>query len=159
MTLKETIEANILTMLGNILPGNTVTIEGQQYTYQTDAGTNVYEGLEYTEHTEDTAHLALFRGELTSRISGDEGVPLGFEHHHYGLNIEGMILDDKRGTEGEKLRRDLVQTVKSDDFCQYFLGRAVTDLKSKSTIQIGEEVFSQVSVSFTCVFRTLYGAE
>lgn len=156
-TLKEQIKATIVGHLQNIAPGNSITVNGSEYVYQTAAGANVHEELEYTEHEDTLPYLALFFGK--NLINKGTTPPNGFDHHTLEIAIEGVIDDDKNGAEGEKLRRDIVQTVRSESFCAGFLIGKPSELSSETAVQQGEEVTSFVRVEFNIIYRTREGGE
>lgn len=160
MTKKEQIETSILDLLAGIRLGNSIVVsDNNTYSYQTDAGLNVFREIEYTENPDINTFIAAFYGEHSTYSSGPEGVPFGYEHHDFSITIEGMIPDDKAGTAGEKLRRDICQTVRSSLFCAGLLLQYPIGLTSSSVVNQGEDVFSGVKVSFSVKYRTLKGAE
>jgi hypothetical protein len=124
--------------------------------YNTDAGQHVYWELEYTEHPEVIPSLALFRGEQVSGFGGDVPAGLGEENHQYPFHVEGFIEDDKLGTNGEKLRADIVRRLRQDPTLGG-LAEEIQQISSSVAVQQGEEVFSCVQVSFTVFYVTLIG--
>lgn len=158
MTTKDSIETRIKELLAAIRQGASVTVYGTDYTFQTDAGANVYTELEHTEYPDTLPQLSFFRGELISGEDVIEDVMSGEIGHSYAVKINGAITDTKDGAEGDRLRTDIVKTLQSDPtlsgLCQH-----LTTITSSSAVGQGEEVISIVEVTLTYQYTTALGGE
>lgn len=150
MTIQDQIDSYIATLLATITIANG---------YQTDAGAVVYKNLEYTAYPDVMPSLAWFPGELQSGVEiGPVPPEMGETNHLYTMSWEGFIADDLSGTEGRKLKADLIKALYSD----YRFGGLIEVLdgcKSSVAVQAGDDVFSIVQVSFTIFYVTPYGQE
>jgi hypothetical protein len=149
MTIKAQIDSYLDTLLAGILQANG---------YRTDAGADVFRELEYTERPDVTPCLIIYRGEHTSGVEGDIPPGIGEANNFYPIGVEGFIDDTKDGAEGEKLRADIVRALRSDPLFGG-LTEPLIDIKSSTSVQQGEEVFSCVQVAFTVFYVTAFGEE
>ena len=157
MSTKNAIETYLKELLSTIRLGNSVTVAGTEYLFQTDAGASVFLEQEYTETPDTLPMVALFRGSLTS--GGDiPGVDLLSNGHSYELKIEGAISDTKDGSEGDKLRGDIVKLIRSDRTLGG-LAMPIIEITSQTTLSLAEDVVSLVSVTFTVQYITAIGEE
>lgn len=156
MTIAAEIDAYLKTQLQNILIGQSVKLfNGKTYPFRTNAGRLVDSQLEYTEHPDDMPALVLYSGKNSSSV---EGAELGSENHLQEISIEGFISCDKAGTEGDDLKRDITAVVKADPwFGDLIMG--MQGFETDVAIQIGDEVFAVVKVSFTVQYSAPFGSE
>jgi hypothetical protein len=155
MTIAEQIDIYIKAQLQLILTGAVIATRSGSYTIRTNAGRLVDKQLEYTEHPDDMPALVLYSGKNSSNTDGAE---LGTENHLQEISIEGFIACDKAGTEGDDLKADISAVIKADPW----FGGLIMDLQNFEAdvaIQIGDEVFSVVKVSFTVQYSAPYGSE
>jgi len=157
MTQKETIEAKLLELLATIRPGATIQVNGSAQSFETDAGSLVTVEQEYTETPDSLPVISLFRGDHAIRHDLP-GVSLSHDGHSPAMSIEGEILSDKRGTEGEQLRRDITRVIRSDEFAAVLL-LPPDNIVGSSTVVLGEETIAQVKVNFNAYYRTPLGEE
>lgn len=156
MSVKTQIDQYLITRLATIRAGNNVDLFGQQYAYQTDAGQQVTQDMEFMSFPDDGPLLNLFRGDLSSGYDSEPQPSRGEENHYYDLKIDGVIPDTLDGAEGEKLRQDIVSLLRSDE---YFGGlvQSLGTLTSKVKVMPGNTVKSYVEVSFNAFYVTLWG--
>lgn len=156
MTVADQIDTYLRTQLQKIRTGQTITLfNGMTYAFRTDAGRLVDKQLEYTEHPDDMPALVFYTGKNTSTV---EDAELGMENHLQEVNIEGFIACDKAGTEGDNLKFDITAAIKADP---WFSG-LLTDMQGFETdaaIQIGDDVFAIVKVSFSVLYTVPFGSE
>lgn len=150
MSVLDSIDSYIAALLA------TITIAGG---YQTDAGANVYKNLEYTEHPDVIPCIAWFPGDMQTGVEvGPVPPEMGETNHSYPMSWEGFIADDLDGSEGRKLRADLIQALYRD-FRFGDLIEIIDSCKSSVAVQAGDDIFSIVQVSFTIYYVTPYGQE
>lgn len=147
-------ELDILTALETALNG--ITVAGG---YQTDAGTNVFKNLEYETAPESSLWpcCIYFPGELSSGYEGDIPPALGEQNNFLPILLEGFILDDERGTNGQKLKEDFRKMITA---AGSFGNRVeeVTSYKSDLEVKPGAEGYwSYVSASFVLFYVTPWG--
>jgi hypothetical protein len=156
MSVADQLDTYIRAQLQKILTGQSITLfGGTVYSFRTNAGRLVDKQLEYTEHPDDMPALVFYSGKNTSTT---ENAELGMENHLQEISIEGFIASDKAGTEGDDLRLDIAAAIKADPWW----GGLIMDMQGFETdtaIQIGDEVFTVVKVSFTVLYTAPYGSE
>lgn len=147
-------EQDILTALETALQG--VRIAGG---YQTDAGARVFRNLEYEGAPEADLWpcIIYFPGELKSGVEGDVPPALGEQNNYLPVLIEAYILDDKRGTQGRKLKEDLRRAITAaGDFGGPV--ELVQDYKSATEVKPGADGYwSYVAAEFTLFYVTAWG--
>lgn len=127
--------------------------------YQTEAGMNVYRNLEYETQPEDAIWPCLINlpGELQCGYEGDISPCLGEQNNYLPIKIEGFILDDERGSNGQALKEDLRRAITTAGTFGDLV-ELVQDYSSKAETKSGaENYWSYVSASFTIFFVTLWG--
>lgn len=147
-------ESDILTSLEAALQGILI-ING----YQTDAGTNVFKNLEYETAPESDLYpcTICFPGEVASGYDGDVPPSLGEQNNFLPVRIEAYILDDERGTQGQKLKEDLRKAITA---AGDFSGRVeeLQGYKSGATVNPGADGYwSYVSAELTIFYVTAWG--
>ncbi len=110
MSRYDDIIAAVKTALGGISTANG---------YRTDAGSTVFENLEYQTQPKQLPCLILFPGDVTDSLGGDTPPSQGEENHTLPIEVEGWIKDDETGAQGAALRQDILQALKAD---RYFGG-------------------------------------
>ena len=156
MTIAAQIDAYLKTQLQKILIGQSIRLfNGYVYTFRTGAGRLVDTQMEYTEHPDDMPALVLYSGKNSSNV---EGAELGSENHLQEISIEGFIACDKAGTEGDYLKNDITVVIKSDPWFGGLI-MELQDYEADSAIQIGDEVFAVVKVTFTVLYSAPFGSE
>jgi len=147
-------ELAILTQLETALRGVTVA-NG----YQTDAGKSVFKNLEYETAPEADLWpcIIYFPGELSSGTDGEVPAGLGEQNNFLPVTLEAYIVDDERGTAGQKLKEDLRKAITAAGrFGE--LVELVQDYKSATEVRAGAESYwSAVSASFILFYVTPWG--
>jgi len=150
MTVQDQINSYIAALLANITTANG---------YQTNAGNDVFRELEYTTAPDVMPSIAWFPGELTTGIEvGPVQPELGEINHLYPMSWEGFVADDLAGTQGRKLKADLVKALFTDVSCGGLV-ELIDGCKSNVAVQAGDEIFSIVRVEFAIFYVTPFGQE
>lgn len=159
MTIAGQIDNYIKNQLLKIRVGQTITLfSGLTYTFRTDAGRIVDKQMEYTEHPDDMPALVYYTGKHSVSTDGDIPAELGMENHTVEVLIEGFILSDKAGSQGDDLKLDITCAIKQDPWCGGLI-LAMTNFETDSAVQIGEEVYSVVKASFSVLYTAPFGSE
>lgn len=150
MTKQDQIDSYISALLKSITIANG---------YQTDAGASVFKELEYTAHPDAMPSIAWFPGDLQSGVEiGPVPPEMGEQNHLYPMSWEGFIADNLDGSEGRKLKSDMVKALYSDTRFGGLV-EIIDSCKSSVAAQAGDDVFSLVQVSFTIFYVTPFGQE
>lgn len=127
--------------------------------YQTDAGMNAYKNLEYETQPEASIWpcIIYFPGELQSGFEGEVPPSLGEQNNFLPVRIESFILDDERGTNGQKLKEDHRKAVTAAGTFGGLV-ELVEGYSSKAEVKPGSESYwSYVATEFTLFFVTPWG--
>lgn len=127
--------------------------------YRTDAGTKVWKNLEYKTAPAGMPCSILYPGAVSDTLGGDPPPSQGEENHLLPISIEGFIHDSERGDQGEALRQDFLQALKTDCYFGGLTEGFHGDISSSSTIEdAGDEgLIGFVKVDATILYVTAYG--
>jgi hypothetical protein len=159
VSIAEQLDPYLRTQLEKIRVGQQITLPGGLvYTFRTDAGQLVDKQLEYTEHPDEMPAIVFYTGKNTSTLEGDPAPDLGMENHLQEITVEGFIESDKAGTEGDDLKLDIACALKADRYWGGLI-EALQGFEVDSSTQIGDVVFSVVSVKFSALYTAPFGSE
>jgi hypothetical protein len=129
--------------------------------YRTDAGERVFINLEYKTAPKEVPCLIFFPGEVTDTLDGDTPPSQGEENHYLPVTIEGWIADDETGAQGQALRQDILQALKTDPYFGGLTEGYSGAINSSAEIEDGGEEgflgFAQVTA--TIFYVTAYGEQ
>lgn len=119
--------------------------------YRTDAGLNTHLNLEYETEPPNKPCTILFPGDITDTV--DDECCLGEESHYRPVKIQGCLLDDAAGTNGEDLRLDLLQAINQDRTLGGLIEDIDGDIKTKAEVKAAGD---QGYISFVDLKCTLW---
>lgn len=129
--------------------------------YRTDAGERVFINLEYKTAPKEVPCLILFPGEVTDTLDGDTPPSQGEENHYLPVTIEGWTADDETGAQGQALRQDILQSLKTDPYLGGLTEGYSGAINSSSEIEDGgdEGLLGFAQVTATIFYVTAYGEQ